>query len=291
MACLKLEPKASTFFILGGLLCLLSCSKEKLQERVVEQTGTFYPIWHPLDNIPTSEMSPATLAFHRKSLLTRRRLLLTYKSSTFCGPSLQMDFSYFPNQDQFNLLFKINNYPSIRLKSEDILFWGITPEGLETGAKNLVQVQLNDKEVGFFSERIPRRLNVTPSKSTSKPHSQFHPAIPLTFSWLPDPLYEQRQLLVSVYFSSFEKHIPTQHFLIPDNGFYDAQPILDTTSVSFLSFQFTRFVGDLINLQEGFFVEFQTYDKHEVYTKPKYIMNWPNAFPPNHDTLLPINAP
>ncbi len=284
----------TTLVLLVACFWLLhtSCSKDNLREKAEEQTASFTRLWHPLDGIPTSEMSQGTLEFYRKTLLMRSRLIMTFTSSTFSGPNPMMQYIFASNRPDFVMKFSINNQPSFGLRSVDPIPWGFTERGLVPGAHNLVQMFIDDEQVGLFSGRVPRRLIITPSKSTGKPYSQFAPIAPLSFSWQPDPLHEPNQLMLRISYYSFASSIPSQTILIPDNGFFVALQVLDTTSSPFVVFEFLRFGGDLINLREGIFVEFTSSSQHEVQLKPDYIINRSDKFFPYPlDSLLELNNP
>jgi hypothetical protein len=268
------------------------CSKDNLREKAEEQAAMFTKLWHPLDGIPTADMSQRTFAFYRKTLLMRSKLNMNFTSTSYDRDNPQMQYLFYSSRPEFVLQFTINNQPSIKLSSADIIPWGFTEKGIISGAQNVVQLYINDENVGYYAGRVPKRLIVTPSKSAGKPYSQFAPNTPLFFRWQPDPQHEVNQLLLRISFYGYGLSIPSKSLLIPDNGFFDAQQVLDTTSSPQVIFRFTRFGGDLINLREGIFVELESLYEYEALLNPAYISNRSDAhFPYPLDSLLEVNTP
>ncbi|MDP2189294.1 MAG: hypothetical protein Q8J69_11495 [Sphingobacteriaceae bacterium] len=252
-------------FLLAALLLLFgACSKEKLEDRLQEQRQSFNKVWHPLDYVPQSSMSRATLALYRKTLLARNLLRMQYHTSTSSGRWESMQYRFYANKEYYDLLFSINNQQPLQLKSEDGFTIGWTRNGLQTGQNASIRFILDGIEIGQFMGRIPKRLEMEVHHNPPVEPSPFENNLNLTYTWETDPNNATRQLLVKLHFLNQGMGYPLQFQLIPDNGFFDIKPLLDTTSAEYLIITFSRFQGDLINTQLGFYFEFESTFEHNI---------------------------
>lgn len=256
----KLPGLLATLLILGA-----ACSKDKLLERYEEQQDKLNKVWHPLDHVPTSSMSPATLAYYRKTLLARSKMSMRYETSVHDGSWRSMLYQYYANQAAYDLRCIINNGTTLHLNNPNGPWLGFASAGIPTGQNAQIRFILDEREVGTYFGRIPARLEMEVNYDSAAPNSPRESNTQLSYTWEPDRYYKQRQLLMQLHFT-YVGGIgpPLQFYLIPDNGFFDLAPILDTTTIDRLSVTFCRFEGDLIDSQRGFLFEFESRFEHQI---------------------------
>lgn len=253
---------------LSSLLAIFlvgACSKENLENRLEEQRLSFSKAWHPLDHVPQSSMSRATLAIYRQTLLARSKIMLKYESSVHSGSSNSLFYHYDANQENYDLLFNINNGSTHQLNHPLGPRLGYSSVGLPTGQNASIRFVLDNRELGTYSGRIPHRLEMKPNYGTPMPNSPHESNRPLSYTWQPDPFYKPRQLLMKLHFTNaFGISPPFQFYLIADDGYFNMEPILDTSSIDRLTVTFSRFEGDLIDSRLGFYFEFESTFEHQI---------------------------
>lgn len=265
MRCLILRYWKLSGLSLALLLLGSACGKEKLENRLESQQESFYKIWHPLDHVPTASMSPATLAYFRKTWLARSKMSMRYESSVHNGSWNSMLYQFQANQENYDLKFSINNGRTLQLTNPDGPWLGFTHAGLPSGQNAHICFILDDREVGTYFGRIPKRLEMEPTYGKMPPNAPRESNTQLWYRWEPDLFYKPRQLLMELHFQYANgSGLPLQFYLIPDNGFFNITSILDTTSVDRLKVTFRRFEGDLIDPQMGFLFEFESIFEHQI---------------------------
>lgn len=190
---------------------------------------------------------------------------MRYESSVHSGSWNSMLYQYKSNQENYDLQFNINNGSSHQQNNPLGPWLGFTRNGLPTGQNAGIRFVLDNRELGSYFGRIPQRLEMQPNYGTPTPNSTRESNTKLWYTWQPDPFYKPRQLLMKLYFTNtLGISLPLQFHLIPDNGYFNMEPILDTSTMYRLMVTFSRFEGDMIDIELGFYFEFESTFEYQI---------------------------